>query len=120
MPENSRRFGPRLERPAHDSQRRVRALRRERRAPVDGRCVDARNTFDLLEHAIDCTGGHLADARTLAEAGRESEFPGAFAELERQQQMDRGGRHRGRCRLRSVGRGLHRYALLVEWNLKEA
>lgn len=42
---------------------------------------------DLLADAIDRTGGHLADPWTLTETGRESQFPCAFPELEREQQI---------------------------------
>jgi hypothetical protein len=68
---------------------------------------------NLLEYAIRRAGGHLADPRTLTEADCEAQLPGAFTELEREQQRDR-RRGRRRDRLVDVGRGLHRYALLVE------
>jgi hypothetical protein len=88
-----------------------------RHAAAPSAPLGARN---LLTHLIDGAGGHLANARPLPEARGEAQLPAAFTELEREWQLDRGGGRGGRGRLEYVGRGLHRDALLVEWNLREA
>ena len=91
---------------------------------TDDRCVRqqlqphlrARNFFQDL---IDRAGRNLSDPRARSQAGGDPQLPAPFTQLERDQQRD-GNRPRQRGRLGHAGHGRHRYALLVDWNLREA